>query len=80
MEGLTVTAIIEKGHWRAEIDTSDLDSVEMRITMYPLDTCEALMADDGEELQKEYAALRYAINDYVNGLYELRNGGLAYAV
>jgi hypothetical protein len=38
------------------------------------------MADDGEELQKEYAALRYAINDYVNGLYELRNGGFANAV
>lgn len=80
MEGFTVTAIIEKGHWRAEIDTSDLEDVQTRITMYPLDTSESLMAEDGEELQKEYAALRYMINDYVNCLYELRNGGFAYAV
>ena len=73
-------AIIEKGHWCAEIDTSDLEDVEVKITLHALETCESLMESDGQDLQKEYTALRYMVNDYVNHLYEQREGGLAYAV
>lgn len=72
--------IIEKGHFCAEIDDSNLEDVEMRITMHPLETCESLLESDGEDLAKEYAALRWMVNEYVNHLYELREGGLACAV
>ena len=48
--------------------------------MHPLETCESLLESDGEDLAKEYAALRWMVNEYVNHLYELREGGLACAV
>lgn len=80
MEGSSVMAIIEKGHWCAEIDTSYLEDVEVKITLHALETSESLLESDGQDLQREYTALRYAINEYINHLYELREGGLAYAV
>ena len=72
--------IIEKGHFRAEIEDSNLEDVDVSITMYPLASCESLLMSDGEELAKEYAALRVMVTEYVNHLYEIREGGLAYAV
>lgn len=72
--------VIEKGHFCAEIDDSNLEDVDVRITMHPLETCESLLESDGEDLAKEYSALRWMVTEYVNHLYELREGRLACAV
>ena len=73
-------AIIEKGHFCAEIDTDYLDDVDVKITMHALETSESLMESDGQDLRSEYEELRRMISEYVNHLYELREGRLAYAV
>lgn len=74
--------ILTKGHFCAELDveSSSLEDVELRITMCPLETCESLLESDGGDLMKEYAALRVMVTEYINHLYELREGGLSYAV
>ena len=70
--------IVDKGHFRAVIDADD---VQLSITMGALlDTCEALLAQDEAKLMQEFCELRLMINDYVNYLYQLREGELAYAV
>ena len=73
--------MLDKGHFRAVIDTDDLDDVQVSISMCcSLDTCEALLEVDETTLTKELHDLRFMIHDYVNYLYQLKNEAVAYAV
>lgn len=73
--------MIDKGHFRAVIDESDLDDVQVSISMCcALDTCEAMLPENETQLEQELHELRMMIHDYVNYLYALREGGLACAV
>lgn len=79
MEGLgAVMKIIEKGHFCAEIDADD---VQLSITMgAPLDTCEALLAQDEAELVQELQELCLMIKDYKEYLRRLHKEEFSYAV
>lgn len=72
--------IMDKGHFRAVLDTSDLDDVQVTIRMGDLDTCEALLELDEKALADEFRELRLMINDYVNHMYMLKREEMAYAV
>lgn len=77
MEGFALM-MIEKGHFRAVIDADD---VQLSITMgAPLDTCEALLAQDEAELVQELRELCLMIKDYKEYLRRLHKEELAYAV
>ena len=72
---------MDKGHFRAVIDTDDLDDVQVSISMCcSLDTCEALLEADETTLTKELHDLRFMIHDHINHLYQLKNEAMAYAV